>query len=33
MYRERIVVDKERSMIDQTVRHENITVLHGQGSL
>jgi NAD(P) transhydrogenase len=33
MYRERIVVDKERSMIEQTVRHENITVLHGQGSL
>jgi NAD(P) transhydrogenase len=33
MYRERTVVNKERSMIEQTVRHENITLLHGEGSL
>jgi NAD(P) transhydrogenase len=33
MYREHTVVNKERSMIEQTVRHENITVIHGEGSL
>lgn len=33
MYRERIVVDKEREIVEQTVRHKNITVLHGEGSL
>jgi NAD(P) transhydrogenase len=33
MYRERIVVDKERGMIEQTVRHEKITIVHGEGSL
>ena len=33
MYRERAVVNKERSMIAQTVRHENITLIHGEGSL
>ncbi len=33
MYRERIVVSRERTMIEQAVRHENITVIHGEGSL
>lgn len=33
MYRERMVVDKERDLIAQTVRRHNITVIHGQGSL
>jgi len=33
MYRERTVVNKERSMIEQTVRHEKITLLHGEGEL
>ncbi|MGE5463440.1 MAG: Si-specific NAD(P)(+) transhydrogenase [Syntrophothermus sp.] len=33
MYRERTVVDKERSMIEQSVRHEKITLIRGEGSL
>jgi NAD(P) transhydrogenase len=33
MYRERIVVDNERQLIEQTMRRHNITVLHGEGSL
>jgi NAD(P) transhydrogenase len=33
MYRERIVVSRERTMIEQAVRHEKITVIHGEGSL
>jgi NAD(P) transhydrogenase len=33
MYRERTVVEKERSMIEQSVRHEKITIIHGEGSL
>ena len=33
MYRERTVVNKERSMIEQSVRRKNISVIHGQGSL
>ena len=33
MYRERTVVNKGRSMIEQIVRHDNITLLHGEGSL
>ena len=33
MYRERIVVEKEREMIGQSLQHENITILHGEGSL
>lgn len=33
MHRERIVVDKEREIIQQTVKRHNITVIHGEGSL
>ncbi|HLO33643.1 MAG TPA: Si-specific NAD(P)(+) transhydrogenase [Anaerolineales bacterium] len=33
MYREHIVVDKERDMIAQHVRHHNISVIHGEASL
>jgi len=33
MYRERIVVGKERSMLEQSVRRENISVFHGEASL
>jgi NAD(P) transhydrogenase len=33
MYRERTVVEKEREMIAQHVRHEKISLLHGEASL
>lgn len=33
MHRERIVVDKEREIIQQTVKRHNITVIHGEGTL
>ena len=33
MYRERIVVEKERKMIAQHVRHEKISLIHGEASL
>jgi NAD(P) transhydrogenase len=33
MYRERTVVEKERTILAQTVRHEKITVIHGEASL
>ena len=33
MYRERTVVEKEREMIAQHVRHQNISVIHGEASL
>jgi len=33
MHRERIVVDKERELIEGTVRRHNITVIHGEGSI
>jgi NAD(P) transhydrogenase len=33
MYRERTVVNKERSMIEQKVHRENITIIYGEGSL
>jgi NAD(P) transhydrogenase len=33
MYRERLVVENERQLIEQTMRRHNITVLHGEGSL
>ena len=33
MHREHTVVDKEREMIEQTIRRHNITVVHGEGSL
>ncbi len=33
MHRERTVVEKERTMIDTRVRHENISVIHGEASL
>jgi NAD(P) transhydrogenase len=33
MYRERIVVNKERALMAQSVRHENIILIHGQASL
>jgi NAD(P) transhydrogenase len=33
MYRERMVVDKERELIGLTVRRHNVTVIHGEGSL
>ncbi len=33
MYRERIVVEKEREMIGQSLQDENITIIHGEGSL
>lgn len=33
MYREHKVVDQERAMIEQHVRHENITLIHGEASL
>ena len=33
MYREHTVVDKERAMIEQNVRHKNISVIHGEASL
>ena len=33
MYRERTVVEKEREMIEQSVRHHNISLIHGEASL
>jgi len=33
MHRERIVVEKEREMIGESLRHSNITIIHGEGSL
>jgi NAD(P) transhydrogenase len=33
MYRERTVVEKEREMIEQGVRHENISLIHGEAFL
>jgi NAD(P) transhydrogenase len=33
MYRERTVVNQERSMIEQEIHRENTTVVHGEGSL
>jgi NAD(P) transhydrogenase len=33
MYRERTVVEKERKMIAQHVRHEKISLIHGEASL
>jgi NAD(P) transhydrogenase len=33
MHRERTVVDKERQIIEQTIKRHNITVIHGEGSL
>jgi NAD(P) transhydrogenase len=33
MYRERTVVNKERSLIEQEIHRENITVIYGEGSL
>ena len=33
MYRERTVVDKERELIEATVRRHNITLIQGEGSL
>ena len=33
MYRERTVVEKEREMIEQTIRRHNITLIHGEASL
>jgi NAD(P) transhydrogenase len=33
MHRERIVVDKEREIIEGTIRRHNITLFHGVGSL
>ena len=33
MHRERTVVDKERQIIEQTIKRHNITVLYGEGSL
>jgi NAD(P) transhydrogenase len=33
MYRERTVVEKEREMIAQHVRHEKISLIHGEASL
>src|SRR5262245_50712777 len=33
MHRERIVVDKERQIIEQTIKRHNITVIRGEGSL
>ena len=33
MYRERTVVEKERTIVEQKVRHENITLIHGDASL
>ena len=33
MYRERIVVEKEREIIEQSVRHHNISLIHGEASL
>ncbi|HXQ37320.1 MAG TPA: FAD-dependent oxidoreductase, partial [Anaerolineales bacterium] len=33
MYRERTVVDKERELIEATVRRHNITLIRGEGSL
>ena len=33
MYRERTVVDNERKIIEKTVRHHNISVIQGEGSL
>lgn len=33
MHRERTVVDKERELIEGTMRRHNITVIHGEGSL
>jgi NAD(P) transhydrogenase len=33
MYRERIVVEKEREMLAQHIRHDNISVIHGEASL
>jgi NAD(P) transhydrogenase len=32
MYRERTVVEKEREMIAENVRHENISLIHGEAS-
>ena len=33
MHRERTVVEKEREMIEKTLRHPNISLLHGEASL
>ena len=33
MHRERTVVDKERELIEKTIKRHNITVIHGVGSL
>ena len=33
MHRERTVVDKEREIIEGTIRRHNITLIHGEGSL
>ena len=33
MHRERTVVDKERDLIEGTMRRHNVTVIHGEGSL
>jgi NAD(P) transhydrogenase len=33
MYRERLVVENERQLIEQTMHRHNITLLHGEGSL
>lgn len=33
MHRERTVVDKEREIIEKTIKRHNITVIHGEGSL
>jgi NAD(P) transhydrogenase len=33
MYRERMVVEKERTILAQTIRHERITVIHGEAAL
>lgn len=33
MYRERIVVDQEREMIAQHIRHHNVSLIHGEASL
>jgi NAD(P) transhydrogenase len=33
MHRERVVVEKEREMIERSVRHHNITLVHGEASL
>ncbi|HEX6269304.1 MAG TPA: Si-specific NAD(P)(+) transhydrogenase [Anaerolineales bacterium] len=33
MYRERTVVEKGRELIEKDLRHPNITIIHGEGSL